>query len=45
MHYIQKKLHDKLIVRFSKVDVLVNYWDKEFGILTFLAAYNHDYKM
>ena len=44
-HFIQRSLHDKLIVRFCKVDVLINYWDKFFGIMTFMANFNNDYRM
>jgi hypothetical protein len=45
MHFIQRKLTDKLITRFSKVDVLINYWDKLYGVMTFLANYNNDHRM
>ena len=42
---LQHNLLNKLHVRFYKVDVLINYWDKLFGQITYRAQYLDDDKM
>ena len=38
MEYIQERIRSQHIFRNGKIDVLVNYWDKILGKLTFRAG-------
>ena len=40
--YMQKRMRDQLTTRGSKVEVLVNYWDKTFGKLQLRASKTKD---
>ena len=31
--FMQRRMKNQLVIRFAKVEVLLNYWDKLFGIL------------
>ena len=43
--YIQSKMRNQLSTRFSKVEVLINYWNKLFGKLQITASRTNDTKM
>ena len=42
IYYIQKRVRDQLAIRFAKVEVLSNYWDKMIGQIQTIASRKKD---